>query len=104
MQTTGSSTLRSSCQSQLAIAPVSKPMRSASGAYLRSRLVRAPGSDLAFPPKIYCPVSLTTHTTVSLCETSSPTYCFMTAPPNRLFEGARCNGSFGPGGGHDITQ
>jgi hypothetical protein len=77
-------------QGSLRFTDHSQNQRSASGAYFRSRLVRAPGSDLAFPSKINCPVSLTTHTAVSLCETSSPTYCFMTAPPNRLIARARC--------------
>jgi len=37
------------------------------------------GSDFAFPSKTTRPASLTTHTEVSFCETSSPTYCFMIA-------------------------
>ena len=38
---------------------------------LRSSSVKALGSDFAFPSKTTCPASLTTHTEVSFCETST---------------------------------
>jgi hypothetical protein len=46
MQTTGSPTRLSSCHSQLDIAPVSKPIRSACGARLPRACTNAPGADL----------------------------------------------------------
>src|SRR3954469_2611957 len=49
IQTTGRLMRLSSCQSQLAIAPVSKPIRSAAGAHLRITRASAPGSDGALP-------------------------------------------------------
>jgi len=52
MHSTGRSTLRSSCHSQLAIAPVSKPMRSACGARSRSSAVSAPDRTWPFPQRL----------------------------------------------------
>jgi len=77
MHTTGRSIRFSSCHSQLAMAPVSKPIRTASGARLAISLASAPGSERALPSKTMRPLSSITHTAVSFCDTSNPTYCFM---------------------------
>src|SRR3546814_2561095 len=49
MQTTGRPVRLSSCQSQLDIAPVSRPTRSALGAFLATTAARTPGSDFTRP-------------------------------------------------------
>ena len=90
MQTTGRSTRFSSCHSQLDMAPVSKPIRSARGALEVISFVRAPGVDCALPSKVTRPSSLRTQTDVSFCETSRPTYCF-TAPSDFCVEEANCS-------------
>ena len=55
------------------MAPVSKPILSAIGAYLANSVARAPGFDLLLPSKTDLPTSSTTQTAVSYCETSNPT-------------------------------
>jgi hypothetical protein len=62
--TTGRPTRLSSCQSQLAVAPVSKPIRTASGARVRSNAVKVPGSDLALPSNRTLPDSSTRSLTL----------------------------------------
>ena len=52
-------------QGQLALAPVSKPMRSASGARLRINSAGAPSADFAVPSKTERPCSSMTQTEVS---------------------------------------
>ncbi len=64
-----------SCQSQLAMAPVSKPMRSASGARLPIARASAPGSDETLPSNNTFPSKSRTHMAVSFCYTSNLTYC-----------------------------
>src|SRR5258708_7420700 len=77
--TTGRPTRLSSCHSQLAIAPVSKPIRSAVGARFLITRANALGSDAALPSNRTVPFSSTTHTAVSFWDTSKPTYCFTAA-------------------------
>src|SRR3546814_7156825 len=77
MQTTGRPVRLSSCQSQLDIAPVSRPTRSALGAFLATTAARTPGSDFTRPWYNGRPASSTMQIDVSFCDTSSPTYCFM---------------------------
>ncbi len=65
------------CRRQHAIAPVSKPIRSAAGTLFAMTRASAPGSGATFPSKSTLLLSSTTHIEVSYCDTSKPTYCFI---------------------------
>jgi len=73
MPTIGSSSARSSFQSQMASGPVSMPMRTASGARRRTNAAMASGSVAVTPSASVLPSSSTTQIAVVFCETSSPT-------------------------------
>src|SRR5215212_7073880 len=78
-QTTGRSSFRSSCQCQADKGPLSRPMRTASGALVRMVAAIASGVEAHLPSQITLPPPSTTQTEICSCETSNPTYCSMPA-------------------------
>src|SRR3954447_11289480 len=78
-QTTGRPSLCSSCQCQADKGPLSRPMRTTSGARVRMVAAIASGVEVHFPSQITLPPPSTTQTEVCSCETSNPTYCSIPA-------------------------
>src|SRR3954451_6873633 len=79
MHTTGSPSCLRACQSQTEVAPVSSPILTPRGALLRMRCTSRVGSDATRPSKMTEPFASSTHTLVSLSETSRATYWSMVA-------------------------
>ena len=78
-QITGKLSFRSSCQCQADKGPLSRPMRTASGALAHRVAAIASGVAVHLPSQITLPPPSTTQTEVYSCETSNPTYCSMPA-------------------------
>lgn len=73
MQITGSPNRFSSVQSQVQVAPLSSPTRTASGACKTMKAAIASGSVMTVPSRTIFPLALTMQIAVDFSETSSPT-------------------------------
>src|SRR5215212_4785350 len=73
-QTTGRPAFLSSCQCQADMGPLSRPMRTTSGALARTVAAIASGVEAHLPCQSVLPLPSTTQTEVCSWETSRPTY------------------------------
>src|SRR5215471_7894903 len=79
MQSTGKPSALSSCQSQVVVGPVSRPIRFAFPAFALRNSARANGSESTLPSDTILPLPSTTQIDVSLSDTSNPTYASIAA-------------------------
>src|SRR5918994_4119012 len=79
MHTTGKPSDLRACQSQTEVAPVSSPILMACGAFERISWTSLAGSEGMRPSNATTPFASSTHTLVSLSETSRATYWSMAA-------------------------
>ena len=70
---TGKPSALSSCQSQVVVGPVSRPMRTALPAFALINAAIAAGSEITVPSDTIPPPPSTTQIEVSLSDTSIPT-------------------------------
>ena len=73
MQITGKPSALSSCQSQVVVGPVSRPIRFALPAFALMNAAIAGGSEITVPSHTISPSSSITQIEVSLSDTSIPT-------------------------------
>src|SRR5215510_8232289 len=79
MQIAGRPSRLSSFHTHVAVAPVSRPIRTAPGAFDLTNEAIASGSESTTPSRTTAPVWFTTQVEVRFNDTSSPTWCSIVA-------------------------